>query len=539
MKIRLPDEVKIFTATDNGHSFRGDGCVRLDDVILCSRVENGALTVSVSADTTPRFHVRFRWNFREDEKRRGVRILGDSWERSYGELEWRGAVPHRFMPWYILVSNGSDATPDTSDRFTECFGVDVRPAAMCTWQYDTSGVTLWMDVRCGGDGVILAGRQLEVCRIRMEEYRDCLAFDAGKKFCREMCPDGLISKKPIYGFNNWYYAVGESSHEEFLRGARLMASLSEGLENRPYAVVDDGWQKHPCDGPWNITRESFHDMERLAADIAETGCIPGIWIRPLLNTTRTGVTDDMFLTCRPEVLDPSLPSVIEYVKDSIKQIKAWGYKLLKHDFTSFDIFGRDGFSNPKYLADNGWSFADRSRTSAEITLDLYRAILDAAGDDMTVLACCTPSHLTAGLAQIMRTGFDTSSRHFERTRLSGVNTLAFRLMQNGIFYTVDADCVCHAGRIDWALNREWLKLVADSGTALFLSTDPDLTGEEHLRDMLPAVALAAAGGRSMRPVDWMENQDPDEYFADGESFTYRWYAEEGTRQFIPPTEQIY
>ena len=41
-----------------------------------------------------------------------------------------------------------------------------------------------------------------------------------------------------------------------------------------------------------------------------------------------------------------------------------------------------------------------------------------------------------------------------------------------------------AGRIDWALNREWLRLVADSGTALFLSTDPDLTGEEHIRDML-------------------------------------------------------
>ena len=81
--------------------------------------------------------------------------MGDAWERSYGELEWRGIVPHRFMPWYMIESDGSeDDGSFPLGKTVRCFGVGVRPAAMCTWQYDSYGVTLWMDVRCGGDGVI-------------------------------------------------------------------------------------------------------------------------------------------------------------------------------------------------------------------------------------------------------------------------------------------------------------------------------------------------------------------------------------------------
>ena len=160
MKIRLPDEIKLFTDIDSGHCFRNTSFSQVDDVSLDLKIDGDDLKVKLTADTTPVFHIRFRWNFTNDEKRIGVRILGDSWERSYGELEWRGIVPERFMPWYILVSNGTDSNLDTSGRFTECFGVSTLPSAMCTWQYDSHGVNLWLDVRCGGEGVILGGRQL-------------------------------------------------------------------------------------------------------------------------------------------------------------------------------------------------------------------------------------------------------------------------------------------------------------------------------------------------------------------------------------------
>ena len=170
---------------------------------------------------------------------------------------------------------------------------------------------------------------------------------------------------------------------------------------------------------------------------------------------------------------------------------------------------------------------------------MYQTILEAAGDGVVILACDTPSHLTAGLAHIMRTGFDTSARHFERTRICGVNTLAFRLMQNGTFYAVDADCVGHSGRIDWKLNREWLRLVAESGTTLFISADPNLTTEEMKDDMRIACKINSSGNIYAAPLDWMENQTPEVYLINGEMKVFDWYAEEGTHQFIPPTDPEY
>ena len=37
------------------------------------------------------------------------RLLGDAWERGYGDLEWRGLVPDRVLPWYFLAANGRQA----------------------------------------------------------------------------------------------------------------------------------------------------------------------------------------------------------------------------------------------------------------------------------------------------------------------------------------------------------------------------------------------------------------------------------------------
>ena len=539
MKLRFPDEIKIFDSIDNGHVFCTPGAV-YDDVKLSLDMQSDRLSVHIAADTTPLLHIRFRWNFTDSEIRRDIHIMGDAWERSYGELEWRGEVPHRFMPWYMLVTNGSDLNTDTDGRYTEVFGVGVQPSAMCSWQHDPRGVTLWMDVRSGGVGVILGGRELHVCDVFMREYVNMSAFEAGRSFCTVMCPSPLKTEEPVYGFNNWYYAVGHSSHEQILKDCDLICEVTEGLSNRPYMVVDDGWQRIPCSGPWNAGCELFPDMPRLAREITERGAVPGIWVRYLRDEfDLSGLPAECYLNAREKTLDASHPLVIEYIKEVTKRLVSWGYRFIKHDFSMPDIYGVDGFKRGGYLAENGWSFYDKSRTSAEIALHMYRTILEAAGDGVIILACDTPSHLTAGVAHLMRTGFDTSSRHFERTRISGVNTLAFRLMQNGTFYAVDADCVGHSGRIDWKLNREWLRLVAESGTTLFISADPDLTTEEMKEDMHVSCEISAKGKQTAAPLDWMENQTPEVYLINGEVKTYDYYAEEGTHQFIPPTDQQY
>ncbi len=92
-----------------------------------------------------------------------------------------------------------------------------------------------------------------------------------------------------------------------------------------------------------------------------------------------------------------------------------------------------GFDMKDSITSPNWNFNDRTKTTAEIALDLYRAIRQAAGDGIYVIGCNTLSHLSAGIFELCRIGDDTSGREWDRTRKMGVNTLAFRLPQHNKF----------------------------------------------------------------------------------------------------------
>ena len=66
----------------------------------------------------------------------------------------------------------------------------------------------------------------------------------------------------------------------------------------------------------------------------------------------------------------------------------------------------------------GWHFGDGTKTTAEVVLGLYGAILRAAGDSL-VLGCNCMGHLGGGLMHLNRTGDDTSGVPWERTRQRG------------------------------------------------------------------------------------------------------------------------
>ena len=177
MKLRFSDRMEI--VTENGLGVFEAASAQMGDVSVSQTFGTYGLKVVLTAKETEVKFLRLRWNFTTEEKRtEPVRILGDEWERGYGAMEWRGIVTERNMPWVCAVSNGTDLDPDVSGRLTECFGVMVRPAAFCMWRYDSRGVTLEIDVRNGGSGVILGGRSLEVCEILFGEYRDMSAFAA-------------------------------------------------------------------------------------------------------------------------------------------------------------------------------------------------------------------------------------------------------------------------------------------------------------------------------------------------------------------------
>lgn len=514
--IRTPD----FIAVKSGSKeYRGSGSVDEADVSVKTKTERNQLEIYVSADQTELELIRLRWNLSSPLK---GRFLGDAWERGYGDLRWEGMVPYRAMPWYFLVHDMTG---------TAGYGVKVRPSALCFWQADSKGISLWLDVRSGGEGVILNGRQLLAATIVFEEYSGMNAFHAAQNFCRVMCDDPIFPPKPVYGANNWYYAYGHSSEEEVLADTRYLARLTEGLENRPYMVIDDCWQLNRCDeyigGPW-VSNEKFPDMAALAGKICEQNCIPGIWVRFLLDN-REEIPQEWRLP-HNNCLDPSHPGVIAQVKADIERICGWGYKLIKHDFSTQDIFGKWGFQMQPFMTEGGWHFYDRSKTSAEIVVNFYREILDSAEPTNTlILGCNTIGHLGAGLMHMNRTGDDTSGLLWERAVRFGVNTLAFRMPQHRAFYDVDADCVGITEKIPWKYNRMWGELLGNSGTSLFVSVKPNVLTEKEEKELAEYMANGSRQQFIAEPLDWEETTLPQQWKIGDKTFYYDWYEDTGLR----------
>ena len=86
----------------------------------------------------------------------------------------------------------------------------------------------------------------------------------------------------------------------------------------------------------------------------------------------------------------------------------------------------------KMAKNTNWHLNDKTKTNAEIILNLYKAIRNASGS-MFVMGCNTFSHLSAGLFEVNRIGDDTSGNEWARTKRMGVNTLAARGFTHNIF----------------------------------------------------------------------------------------------------------
>lgn len=527
LKINRPDFIELTTETKTVTAKWENDDYNLDDINVKLNQDNEHLAIFLTAQTSKVKWMKLRWNNLSWDK--NVRFLGDAWERGYGDMEWKGMNPNRFMPWYFCAK---------SEAKSICYGVKVRPSAMCFWQVDSLGMTLFLDVRCGGRGVNLKGRVIKLADVIACEMRDCTSFEAMQEFCGQMCEEPILPKYPVYGSNNWYYAYGKSSENEILADCDYILNLTKDIENKPYMVIDDCWQEHHRlneynGGPWTKGNEKFPDMKVLAEKLVQKGVRPGIWVRLLLNEDEN-IKNEWRLS-HNNCIDPTNPEALNYIKEDIKRICNWGYTLIKHDFSTFDLFGKWGFQMSPLVTDDGWHFYDDSLTSAEVVKLLYKAILDASVEasngEALILGCNTIGHLGAGYMHINRTGDDTSGVIWERTRFMGVNTLAFRLPQHGKFYEIDADCVGIDGGISWSMNKQWADVLAKSGTPLFISVRPNILDETEKQELHEILKVASKQEHHVIPVDWEETTCP-EHWQDKDhdiDCKYQWFEETGLK----------
>jgi len=256
--------------------------------------------------------------------------------------------------------------------------------------------------------------------------------------------------------------------------------------------------------------------------MVEAGTRPGIWVRLLV--AQPGQPEGWKLARDRALLDPSVPEVRAYVTATMRRLRGWGYELIKHDYSTFDLTGRWGFQMGDEMTTDGWAFADPSRTTAEIIIDHYRSIRAGAGDAV-LIGCDTIGHLSAGIFEINRTGDDTSGKEWERVRKMGVNTLAFRMPQHGAFFAVDADCAGQtaANSIPWDKNRQWLDLLAHSGTPLFVSFKRGSVTREQERTLKVALAAASKPLPTGEPLDWFETRLPQRWRLNNREREFGWF----------------
>ncbi len=535
--LRIPDRVTAFAdlqqplrleSSAGGESWRGGG------VEVETSVSDHSVDIVIAAPRMELRYVHLRWQRKVSPD---FLVLGDAWERSYGDLGWRSLVPERVLPWYF-------ATLDRSSTGTfHCYGVKTGAGALCFWQVDAEGVSLWLNTSNGGSGVQLGTRRLQAATIVVRQStREETQTDALADFCRQMCSRPSRPMLPMYGTNDWYYAYGKNSAAQTMRDAEYAASLAGSNRVRPFVVIDDGW----ADAATGDRSPLFPDMAGLAADLGKQTVRPGIWIRPLIAPTTTNpawLLPGLRFGKRQEragevAVDPTVPEGRALAVAKVKQVAAWGYELIKHDFSTYELLGQWGFEMGADPTLPGWSLHDRTRTNAEVIIDLYSGIREAAGPDKLILGCNTIGHLGQGLFDASRTGDDTSGRVWERTRRMGVNTLAFRLPQHGTFFVQDADCVGITAGIPWEKNRQWMDVLAKSGTALFLSPGEGARSPEVMSAIRDAFEVAAANGTGLRPMDCRASSTPSTWTsvarpgnASDDPARYDWYLPDGADPF--------
>jgi len=521
--INLPDEVWGQTDADWFLlKYTSDGFVYKDiEVQLKSTVS--AISVFIQSPKSAITAIRLKWKYSFSTT---TKLLGDHWERSYGDCSWKSPAAGFQNPWYVLL---------TDNKNTACFGVKTGCNTLCSWVVNPESLELVLDTHSGGVGVQLGSRKLHACDIvTTQSTANETIFVTNQRFCRLMCEKSRLPKQPVYGINDWYFAYGNNSPKLIKEQTAIMSELAVDTDNRPFSVIDAGWAAYspalPNDCCWqedfSKPNDKFKDMQLMANDIVKLGMRPGLWTRPLCARH-----DDKPSLLAPAikgrdnplnpVLDPTIPENLARVKNIITLYKQWGYEMVKHDFSTFDITGRWGFEMTDAITPPGWAFYDKTKTTAEIINSLYKTIRDAAGD-MYLIGCNTMSHLSAGVFELTRIGDDTSGKEWARTRKMGVNTLGFRMPQHNVFYAVDGDCVGLTKDVPWDKNKQWMQLLAEGSAPLFISAQPDALGAEQKDFIKQCFRKASKTQPIAEPLDWLTNPLPAKWKLNGQEESFNW-----------------
>ncbi len=259
----------------------------------------------------------------------------------------------------------------------------------------------------------------------------------------------------------------------------------QGLEDLPFDVfqLDDGWQV--THGDWVANSKFPSGMPDLAARIAATGRIPGIWIAPFIVTRSSSIVErhpDWLLrdeTGRlvpvgitwegnPYAINSSHPEVLEWLHSLIRKVHGWGFQYLKLDFLY------SGALPGRYI--NNIPREQSYRNALQV--------IRAAAGDAYILACGAPIIPSLGLVDGLRIGPDVSpfwvnkpltvwlNNPNDTSTQNAIRTSLHRLWLNPLVNT-DPDVIFFRTKFNWLKTPE-KQLLADLGSISNFRATSDL-----------------------------------------------------------------
>jgi alpha-galactosidase len=383
---------------------------------------------------------------------------------------------------------------------------------------DREGNFAALTARCFADGITLApGETPRSERLVLESGDSPLALLEG--YAEQVrATVNARSAKPIpTGWCSWYYYYRDIRARDVVDNLATTATTELPLE---YILIDDGYQ--PAIGDWlSVDEKKFpQGMRALAEEIRAAGHRPGIWTAPFAASSNSELYAD-----HPEwvirdkqgdpivawqhwgvdvyALDLSHPEVQEWLGETFRTLRGWGYELFKVDFL--------------YAGALAGRRHDPSVTRAQAVRRGLEIIREAIGEEAFLLGCGAPLGPSVGLMDGMRIGPDVAIHWHpfwaDLTFPAAVNALRnsiTRYFTHGRLWINDPDCVVVRQKQDQsALTLSEMRTLATvvglcGGMVLSGDNLPTLASHrlKYLAKLLPPYGIAA------RPLDLFESELP-------------------------------
>ena len=350
----------------------------------------------------------------------------------------------------------------------------------------------------------------------------------------------ISSQSPVpVGWCSWYHFYQNIDTKNINANLDSVITLQPDLP-LPLFQIDDGFETYP--GDWYDFTNGFpHGLRPIVDKAKAAGLTPGVWLAPyIVHPKAKLVSEHPDWLLRDErgkpvsagfvwnsftlALDLTNPDALAYTCDVIRTaVQEWGFEYLKLDFL--------------YAAVLDGVYQDPTLSRAQVLRMGFEALREAAGPEITMLACGCPFGSALGLFEAMRVSADVNGYwkpHFPPVSAILQNEPHMPSAQNAIhniltrapihkrWWVNDPDCLLVRPDTNLSLAevQSLSTVIGLTGGSILVSDDLPQLPKDRLR--LAQVLLPVIGERAV-VMDLLEKDMPACLRVDLDGSTGPWH----------------